>query len=82
MSILADIYNERYHAQASRPHYPQELREKDLAFWEKATQALGGDVVDTHLYKLCEKENLNDIHHFREGFKLGVQMMLEVFEAQ
>lgn len=82
MSILADIYNERYHAQASRPHYPQELREKDLAFWEKATQALGGDVVDAHLYKLCEKENLNDIHHFREGFKLGVQLMLEVFEAQ
>ena len=42
MSILADIYNERYHAQASRPHYPQELREKDLEFWEKVTAALGG----------------------------------------
>lgn len=82
MSILADIYNERHHAQASSPHYPQELRDKDLAFWEKATQALGGDVVDAHFYKLCEKENLNDIHHFREGFKLGVQLMLEVFEAQ
>ena len=82
MSILADIYNERYHAQASRPHYPQELKEKDLAFWEQATQALGGDVVDAHLYKLCEKENFNDIHHFREGFKLGVQLMLEVFGAQ
>lgn len=82
MSILADIYNENYHAQASRPHYPRELREKDLAFWEKVKKALGADAVDAHFYQLCEQENIDDVHHFREGFKLGVLMMLEVFGAQ
>ena len=62
MSILADIYNGKYQGQASRAHYPQELRDKDMEFWDK--------------------ENLTDIHHFREGFKLGVRLMLEVYGTQ
>ena len=82
MSILSDIYNGEYRGQASRAHYPQELRDTDMEFWDKVTEALGSEVVDTHFYKLCETENINDIHHFREGFKLGVQLMLEVFSTQ
>ncbi len=82
MSILADIYNGKYQGQASRAHYPQELRDKDMEFWDKVTEALGSEVVDAHLYKLCEKGNLTDIHHFREGFKLGVRLMLEVYGTQ
>ena len=39
-------------------------------------------ICEHYHYKLCEKENINDIHHFREGFKLGVQLMLEVFSTQ
>ena len=80
MSILTDIYNDEYHPQATRPIMPQDLRKKDLAFWEKATEVLGSECVDTHLYHLCEEEHLNNIHYFREGFRLGVQLMLEAMQ--
>ena len=79
MSIIDDIYNGRYHPQENRAHYPQELRDKDMEFWNKVSETLGDDVVDAHLYKLSEKEKITDIHLFREGFRLGVLMMLEVF---
>ncbi|MCM1297574.1 MAG: hypothetical protein NC311_18710 [Muribaculaceae bacterium] len=78
MSILTDIYNDEYHPQDTRPILPQDLREKDLAFWEKASEVLGREFVDAHLYRLCEIEHFNDYHHFREGFRLGVLLMLEV----
>lgn len=77
MSILYDIYNDAYHAQEHRPKLPKEIQEQDLAFWEKVTEALGADYVDQHLYRLSEKEHLTDYDHFREGFRLGVQLMLE-----
>ena len=80
MSILNDIYWDKYHPQVTGPVLPQDLREKDLAFWEKASGVLGGDFVDAHLDRLCEIENLNDFHNFREGFRLGVLLMLEVMQ--
>ena len=40
---LADIYNGKYQGQASRAHYPQELRDKDMEFWDKVTEALGSE---------------------------------------
>ena len=80
MSILNDIYCDEYHPQVTGPVLPQDLREKDLAVWEKASEVLGGDFVDAHLYRLCEIENLNDFHNFREGFRLGVLLMLEVMQ--
>ena len=82
MSILTDIYNDEYHPQAARPVMPQDLREKDLAFWKKVSEVLGSEYVDAHLYRSCEIEHFNDFHHFREGFRLGVLLMLEAMEPQ
>ncbi len=82
MSILTDIYDGEYRAPHSRPPCPQELEDNDLAFWDKAAEALGLDAIDAHMNLLHEKQHLTDIHHFREGFKLGVQLMLEVFSTQ
>lgn len=82
MSILEEIYNDSYHVQARRGEEPKELRERNLAFWEKVAEALGDDVLDQHMYDLDESEHIQDVHRFREGFKLGVLMMLEVFGTQ
>ena len=81
MSILADIYNGKYQPQAKPTPLPQELRAADIAFWEKVREALGIDCIDEYLYRHSEQEALSDIDHFREGFRLGVLLMLEVLQA-
>ena len=79
MSILEEIYNGKYNPWMDEATTPQNVREKDIAFWKKAAEALGLETVDEHLYRLCESENADDVHNFRKGFQLGVLLMLEVF---
>lgn len=78
MSILADIYNNQYRAQAHGPQIPRELREQDIAFWERATEALGRGYADRQLHRSCTEQNLSDIHNFREGFRFALLLMLEI----
>ena len=82
MSILEEIYNGGYRPVENKTVKPREMRERDIAFWDKAAKALGHESVDEHLYRLCEGENLDDIDNFRKGFRLGVLLMLEVFDSE
>ena len=70
MSIIEEIYNGQYQPQAGGPVFPRDMREEDLAFWKKVTEALGDDFADAHLRRIC-------LYHFREGFRLGVRLMLD-----
>lgn len=77
MSIVEEIYNGQYQPQAGGPVFPRDMREEDLAFWKKVTEALGDDFADAHLRRMCKKEGLACLYHFREGFRLGVRLMLD-----
>ena len=48
MSIIEEIYNGQYQPQAGGPVFPRDMREEDLAFWKKVTEALGEDFADAH----------------------------------
>lgn len=82
MSIIEEIYHGQYQPQAGRPNYPRNLQAEDIAFWDKVTEVMGSDFVDAHLYRLSKKADLTDLYHFREGFKLGVRLMLEAVAPQ
>ena len=55
MSIIEEIYNGQYQPQAGGPVFPRDMREEDLAFWKKVTEALGDDFADAHLRRMCKK---------------------------
>lgn len=78
MSILSDIYNNEYHIPDIQPKLPQDLRNRDLAFWNKISETFGIEFVDQHINCISEIENLNDIHNFREGFRFTMLLMLEI----
>ena len=78
MSILSDIYNDEYHIPDILPKLPQEIRSRDLAFWNKISETFGIEFVDQHVNRISEMESLNDIHYFREGFRFAMLLMLEI----
>ena len=78
MSILSAIYNNEYQVPDIQPKLPQELRDRDLAFWNKISETFGIEFVDQHIDRLREIETLNDIHYFREGFRFAMLLMLEI----
>lgn len=77
MSILQDIYDGQYSPTDRAEDIPQELREKTLAFYGEIERVLGSQFIEKHWDTLCELESLRDINNFREGFRLGVALMLE-----
>lgn len=77
MSILQDIYDGQYSPAERADAIPQELREKTLAFYDEIERVLGSQFIEKHWDALCELESLRDINNFREGFRLGVALMLE-----
>ena len=77
MSILQDIYDGQYSPADRAEDIPQELRERTLAFYNEIEKALGRQFIEKHWDTLCELESLRNINNFREGFRLGVALMLE-----
>lgn len=78
MNILQDIYNGLY--EPAQPHSPEYLamREKRYAYWDKVQEVMGEAFQDQfwiHEVKLEDEERFSD---FREGFRLGVSLMLEL----
>lgn len=78
MSILQDIYNEAYSPIDKADKLPFSLRLTERAFYEAVEEAMGAEFVDKQREKLCKVENFRDFANFREGFRLGVSLMLEL----
>ena len=77
MSILVEIYREMYLDKMSDTEEYREVRECIFQVWEKVEGQLGpalsGEAWDAMVALQLEESN----HDFKEGFRLGVQLVLE-----
>ena len=77
MSILDKIYYEMYLQKLPETAEYKEVRERSLAIWEEAAEILGPEFSDKVWNNLVELSTVGSHHDFKEGFRLGVQLMLE-----
>ena len=78
MSILQDIYSEKYTPGKATDKLPFSLRLKERAFWDAIEAGMGADFIERHWDGLCKVEHFRDYANFREGFRLGVSLMMEL----
>ena len=78
MSILQDIYDGAYNPNRVMEDMPAELRKRKAAF-DADMEKIGADeVYQRHWDIVCAVENFTSHVNFREGFRLGVLLMLEL----
>lgn len=80
MSILQDIYDGAYHPDRAQSELPEELKRRREAFSADMEKIGGDEVYERHWDTLCAVEEFTSHANFREGFRLGVLLMLELRE--
>jgi len=75
MSILQDIYNQSY---TPVPEIPKTLRDKSWDFFREVEKTMGEEFINAHWDNLCLMDEWRDYANFKEGFRLGVALMLEM----
>ena len=75
--ILREIFDGEYDITPKRDKTQQELDEKLCAEWEKVQKMFGDEFIDRLFELEGEKEGWRAFHYYREGFRLGVRLMLE-----
>ena len=78
MSILHDIYGGGYAPGESLERLPQDLGDKYWAFFEEVEKAMGLEFIERHWDNLVEADLYRSHANFREGFRLGASLMLEL----
>ncbi len=78
MSILDDIYAGRYSVGHPPGDISREVLDQDAAFWEEAESILGEEAVEEQQKRACDISFEEERNAFREGFRLGVLLMLEL----
>ena len=78
MSILQDIYSGGYAPGESQGKLPPDLSDKWWGFFEEVEKAMGLEFIERHWDNLMEADLYRDHANFREGFRLGVSLMLEL----
>ena len=78
MSLLHDIYNDNYDPCKPLDKMPFSLRLKERAFFDAVEMAMGAEFIERHWDGLCKIEQFKGYANFREGFRLGVSLMLEM----
>lgn len=78
MSILKDIYNGQYSPDDALKKMPFSLRLKERVFYDAIEEAMGEDFIERHWDGLCKVEAFRDYTNFREGFRLGIALMMEL----
>lgn len=78
MSILEKIYSGDYDPGKASENLPFSLRLKNRAFWDAVEEGMGEEFVERHWDGLCKIERFRDYANFREGFRLGVSLMMEL----
>ena len=75
--ILREIFDGEYDITPKRDKTQQELNEKLSAEWDKVQKMFGDEFIDRLFELEGEKEGWRAFHYYREGFRLGVRLMLE-----
>lgn len=78
MSILQDIYGGGYAPSESLEKLPKNLSDKWWGFFEEVEKSMGLEFIDRHWDDLMTAELYRDYANFREGFCLGVALMMEL----
>lgn len=78
MSILADIYSGRYEIPHPPSHVSRAVLEENNAFWDKVEGLLGREAVEEQQGRTGEIYFEEEQNAFREGFRLGALLMLEL----
>lgn len=78
MSILQDIYDGEYCPCETAEKIPPAVKDKKWAFYEEIEKRFGAEVIERHWDDLCEADIARDYANFREGFRLGVSLMMEL----
>ena len=77
MSILQDIYNNDYLPCEPMDELPPELHEKRWEFLGEIEKAMGKKFTEEHWENMVKILQFCEFTCFREGFRLGVAMMME-----
>ena len=78
MTILENIYNGDYDPGRAADNLPFSLRLGERAFYDAVEKTMGAKFLERHWDGLCKIEHFRDCANFREGFRLGVSLMLEM----
>ena len=58
------------------------MNKEDAAVWERTREILGDDAIDQLLYSQCETDQETYFDYFRQGFRLGALLMLELMRPE
>ena len=72
--LLKDIFNGIYEPKPT----PHPMTQAESAAWEKAIALLGEKAVDEMVSAQCRSLAEMEYEYFREGFRLGARLMLEL----
>lgn len=78
-SILDQLYYGQFDLSGSAPSKEyKDCCKKIRPFWEKIEERLGSDDCTDFSNALAEQESIREREMFREGFRLGSRLMLEL----
>ena len=75
--ILREIFDDEYAITPKWDKTQQEINEKLCTEWDKIGKMFGDKFIDRLFELEGEKEKWRAFHYYREGFRLGVRLMLE-----
>ena len=78
-SLLFELYNGDYDVTPKLDKAQEEINRNLCVLLEQIQEQLGLDTVDQLTGLYAQRGDLSDFRYYREGFRLGVQLMLEVF---
>lgn len=79
MSVLKDLYDGQFSVGVPKSLEYRAVRHKNIEeFWDEVEKALGNDVVEEKWKNLSIQEEMESYHYFRQGFRLGAALMLEL----
>lgn len=80
-SLLYEIYRGSYDIGLKRDKTQQELEKKLNVQWDIVQNKLGEEFVDYLLELEGEREDWRAFHYYREGYRAGARLMLEIFTS-
>ncbi|MDE7245638.1 MAG: hypothetical protein K2O18_16920 [Oscillospiraceae bacterium] len=79
MNILKELYDGQYGVELPKTLEYRAVRHKNVeGFWDKIEEAMGPDFIEKNWENLSRQEELESFEYFRQGFHLGVSLMLEL----
>ena len=79
MDILKELYEGQYGVELPKtPEYLTVRRKVADGFWDKIEQTMGRGFIEKNWENLLKQEDMESFEYFRQGFRLGASLMLEL----